>query len=132
MVNMNGWRKAELCCGVACGLLGPLPFFVQSRTAPLELFRRSPEFLLEAVLMFLLPGLLVAVGSYLHGVRNKKAGLILLLLGGIFLVLMTLIHFFSGAVFYRYGTAGGVVVLLQGLFALLTMILVLLATVDEP
>ena len=90
-----------------------------------ELSREWPELLLEAVLLFLLPGLLVAVGSYFHAVRSKTTGFIFLLVGGIFLTLMMLIHFFSGGVFYMFGLAGGLVILLQGMLALITIILVI-------
>jgi hypothetical protein len=128
-VKMNRWRRAELFCGVACGLLGPMPFFLRHGAYTVELFRSSPGNFLDAVLLFLLPGLLVAIGSYFDAVKSKMAGLILLLVGGIFLTLMMLIHFFSGAVFYIYGTAGGLVVLLQGLLALITMISLLVGRI---
>jgi len=62
-------------------------------------------------------------------VKRKTAGLILLLVGGIFLTLMMLIYFFSGAVFYLFGLAGGLVILLQGVLALITIISVVVASV---
>jgi hypothetical protein len=126
---MNVWRRAELFCGVACGLLGAFPFFLKHGSHAFELFREWPGLLLEALLLFLLPGFMVAIGTYFHAVRSKRAGLILLLVGGIFLTLMMLIHFFSGAVFYVYGLGGGVVVLLQGVLALITMISVIVGSV---
>lgn len=126
---MNAWRRAELFCGIACGLLGPLPFFLRHGAYAFELFRSSPGNLVDAVFFLFLPGVLVATGSYLDSVRRKTAGLVLLLVGGIFLTLMTLIHFFSGAVFYLYGTAGGSVILLQGVLALITMISVMVGRV---
>ena len=126
---MNAWKGAELFCGVACGLLGPLPLFLRHGAYAFELFRTSRGNLLDAVILFFLPGLLVAIGSYLHSVRGKTAGLILLLAGGIFLTLMMLIHFFSGGVFYVYGIAGGFVILLQGVLAVIAIISVIVGRV---
>jgi hypothetical protein len=123
------WKTAELFCGVACGLLGPLPLFLRHGAYAFELMRFSLGNLLDAVLLFFLPGLLVAIGSYLHSVRRRTTGLILLLIGGIFLTLMVLGLFFSGAVFYLYGIPGGVVILLQGVLALITMISVIVGSV---
>lgn len=123
------WRRVELFSGVACGLLGLLPFFLRYGAETFQLFRASPGNLLDAVLFFFVPGALVAIGSYFRAVKRKTAGLILLLIGGIFLTLMTLIYFFSGAVFYLFGLAGGIVVLLQGVLALITMIAVVVASV---
>src|SRR5688572_28383080 len=123
-MKMTIWRKAELFCGVGCGLLGPLPFFLRHGPDAFELFRRSPGNLADALLLIFVPGLLVAIGCYFHAVRRKTAGLILLLIAGIFLTLMMLLYLFSGAVFYLFGLAGGIVILLQGLLALITMLLV--------
>lgn len=126
---MNVWKRAELFCGIACGLLGPLPLILRHGAYAFELFRKSSGFLLEAVSLFFLPGLLVAIGSYFHAVRRKNAGLIPLLVGGIFLTLMMLFLFFSGAAFYWYGREGGWVILVQGLLALITMISVTVGSV---
>jgi hypothetical protein len=118
-------------CGVGCGLLGPLPFFCRHGAHAFDMFRNSPAQLLDAVLFFFLPGLLVAAGSYFHAVRSKTAGLILLLVGAIFLTLMALLHFFSGAVFYFFGLAGGIVILLQGLLAVITIVSVIVGSVPD-
>jgi hypothetical protein len=40
-----------------------------------------------------------------------------------------LVHFFSGAVFYLFGVAGGLAILLQGLLALIAMISVIVGRV---
>ena len=94
-----------------------------------ELVRSSSGNLGDALLLFFLPGLLLAVGSYFHAMRMRTFGLILLLVGGIFLTLMMLVHFFSGAVFYLFGVAGGLAILLQGLLALTAMISVIVGRV---
>lgn len=126
---MNMWRRIELFCGISCGVLGLLPFFLKHGAYAFDLFRSSNGNLADALLLFFLPGLLVAVGSYFHAVRTRTAGLILLLVGGIFLTLMMLVHFFSGAVFYFFGVAGGFAILLQGLLALVAMISVIVGRV---
>jgi hypothetical protein len=128
-MKMNAWRRIELFCGSGCGLLGLLPFFLRHGARAFELFRSSSGNLADALLLFFLPGLLVAVGSYFHAVRTKTFGLILLLVGGIFLTLMMLVHFFSGAVFYLFGIPGGLAILLQGLLALIAIIAVIVGRV---
>jgi hypothetical protein len=128
-MKMNMWRRIELFCGIGCGVLGPLPFFLRHGAYAFDLFKSSSGNLLDALLLFFLPGLLVAVGSYFHAVRTRTFGLILLLVGGIFLTLMMLVHFFSGAVFYLFGVPGGLTILLQGLLALIAMISVIVRRV---
>ena len=88
------WRRIELFCGIGCGVLGALPFFLKHGAYAFELFRSSSGNLMDALLLFLLPGLLVAVGSYFHALRARTFGLVLLLVGGIVLTLMMLVHLF--------------------------------------
>jgi len=123
------WRRIELFSGIGCGVLGLLLFFLRHGVYAFELVRSSSGNLGDALLLFFLPGLLLAVGSYFHAVRMRTFGLILLLVGGIFLTLMMLVHFFSGAVFYLFGVAGGLAILLQGLLALIAMISVIVGRV---
>ena len=126
---MNMWRRIELFCGIGCGVLGSLPFFLRHGAYAFELFRSSSGNLMDALLLFFLPGLLVAVGCYFHALRTRTFGLVLLLVGGIFLTLMMLVHFFSGAVFYLFGVPGGLAILLQGLLALIAMLSVIVGRV---
>jgi hypothetical protein len=128
-MKMNMWRRIELVCGIGCGVLGPLPFFLRHGAYAFELFRSSSGNLGDALVLFFLPGLSVAAGSYFHAVRTRTFGLILLLVGGIFLTLMMLVHFFSGGVFYLFGVPGGLAILLQGLLALIAMISVIMGRV---
>ena len=114
-------RKFEFASGIITGALGFLPPFCKHGVHAFELFRLWPGLLLDAVLLFVLPGILVTVGSYFHAARNKTSGLVILFIGGIFLTLMGLIHFFGG-VFYVFGLLGGTVVLLQSLMAIITMV----------
>jgi hypothetical protein len=73
-------------------------------------------------LLFVIPGLLVAIGSILHTARGKTSGFVLLLVGSIFLTVMTLVYVVGGAIFYVFGLAGGIVILSQALTAILTVI----------
>lgn len=61
-MKMNMWRRIELFCGIGCGVFGPLPFFLRHGAYAFELFRSSSGNLADALLLFFLPGLLVAVG----------------------------------------------------------------------
>ena len=126
---MNMWRRIELFCGIGCGGLGLLPFFLRHGAYTFELFKSSSGNLMDALLLFFVPGLLVAVGGYFHAVKARTFGLVLLLVGGIFLALMMLVHFFSGAVFYFFGVPGGIAILLQGLLALVAIIAVIVGSV---
>jgi hypothetical protein len=58
-----------------------------------------------ALLFFLAPGLLVAGGSYLHAIHRKTVGLVMLLVGALFLAVMMFVHAFGG-IFYLYGLWG--------------------------
>lgn len=115
-------KKFELVAGVATGLLGLLPPFCKHGANTIELFRLWPGLLLDAILLTVIPGLLVAIGSILHATRDKTSGFVLLLIGGIFLTLMALVYFFGGAIFYGFELWGGIVVLSQAAMAVLTVI----------
>lgn len=114
-------RKIEFASGMITGVLGFFPDLSKHGAHTFELFRLWPGLLVDALLLFIVPGLLVAIGSYLHAAREKTSGFVILLVGGIFLTVMMLIHIFGG-VFYVFGLLGGVVILSQSLMAILTMI----------
>ena len=118
---MTMWRRVELFCGLACGVLGLLPFFWRHGMDAFAIFSQWPELLLDAALLYFLPGLLVAAGSYLHAMRDKTAGFVLVLVVGILLTLMMFVHLVGG-VFYLYGIGGGLIILSQGLLALITVV----------
>lgn len=116
-------RKLELTSGVATLVLGLIAPFCRDGVADtFRLYRLWPGLLLDASIFFIVPGLLVAIGSYLHAVKRKTVGFVVLLVGGIFLTLMMLIHMLGG-VFYVFGFWGGMAILSQGLLAIVTMIL---------
>lgn len=118
---MTMLKKFALAVGVATGVLGMVVPFAKHGPHTFELLRLWPGLFLDAVVLFIVPGLLVAFGSYLHTLQGKTLGLVMLLIGGIFLAGMSLIYFFGGAVFYVFGLWGGVVVILQSLMAILTV-----------
>ena len=116
-------KKLELTSGVATLMLGlAAPFCRHGVADTFRLYWLWPGLVLDALVLFIIPGSLVAIGSYLDAVKRKTVGFVVLLVGGIFLTLMMLIHMFGG-VFYVCGFWGGIVILSQGLLAILTMIL---------
>jgi hypothetical protein len=120
--NMTLSKKLELAGGILTGVLGLLPPFCKHGAHVFELFRLWPGLFLDAILLFVIPGFLVAIGSILHAARGKTSGFVLLLVGSIFLTVMTLVYVVGGAIFYVFGLAGGIVILSQSLTAILTVI----------
>jgi hypothetical protein len=118
-------KKFELAGGAATGVLGVLVGlvapFVRHGSHTFELYISWPGLLLGDVVSFVIPGLIVALGSYLHSVARKTWGFVLLLVGGTFLLVTMPIHFFGG-VFYFYGLWGGLLRLSPSAMAILTII----------
>ena len=102
-------KKFELAGGVATGVLGVMLAlvapFVRYGSHTLELYTLWPGLLLGDTIAFAIPGLIVAIGSYLHSVARKSWGFVLVIVGGAFLLVTIPIHFFGG-VFYFYGLWG--------------------------
>ena len=99
-------RKFELAGGVTTGVLGFVAPFYRHGADTFELFWLWPGLLLEALVLFIVPGLLVAIGSYVHSVGLKTWGFVMLSVCGMFLTVMSLIYFFGGAIFYLFGLGG--------------------------
>jgi hypothetical protein len=122
-MKVNVWRRCQLICGFATGVLGfIIPFSTRTGLHVIELYKSSPGQLMSDLVLFMGPGLLVAIGSYVLVSRGKVAGLVMVMLGGLFLTGMTLIHMFGG-VFYVFGVQAAVLILLQSFCAILTLIL---------
>lgn len=100
------------------------PFCRDGLAGTFSLYSLWPGLVLDALVFFIIPGSLVAVGSYLDAVNRNTAGFVLILVGGIFVALMMLIHLIGG-VFYVSGFWGGLVIVSQGLLAILAMVLAL-------
>jgi hypothetical protein len=117
-------RKLELTGGLATLVLGLIaPFCRHGVADTFRLYFLAPGLALDALVLFIIPGSLVAIGSYFDAVKSKTVGFVVLLVGGIFVTVMTLVYVFGGAIFYVFGLLGGIVILSQALLAVLTMIL---------
>jgi hypothetical protein len=117
---MTALRKVELVSGMLTGVLA------LAVSCILALPRSALDFL--ALLPFyLVPALLVAVGSYLDVFRQKTSGLVMLLVGGSILTVWSFIVTLFGGLFYFYGLWGGLLSLAPLATAILTTIASLLA-----
>jgi len=93
---MSFLRKFEIGCGMATVVLASIvsasivgPPYIDSILLQI----------LGAVLFFVAPGLLVAVGAYLHATRGKILGYGMLWVGGLFLAVMLFVHALGGVLF---------------------------------
>lgn len=99
---MTYLRKLEIGCGVATGLLG-IAAAASMMSADLEAMRRLDrdfpvaQEILVASVIYVLPGLLVAIGSYLHASRLRVWGLPLLMIASLCLVVLLLLLLFASA-----------------------------------
>lgn len=99
---MTVLRKLEIVCGITTGLLG-IAIAVNAITEDYETMRRlEREFsmiqeLLVASIMYVLPALLVVIGTYLHASRLRAWGLPMLIGGSVWLVVIFLLLFFAPA-----------------------------------
>lgn len=103
--------------GAATGLLGVLIFLaliVQSWVIK--------ETLRDVLLLVVIPGLLVALGSHLYSGRWRRLGGVLLVFSGSWLGLMFIAHLFGGSL-YLFGLWIGLAILAQAVLAVLTMVL---------
>jgi hypothetical protein len=101
--------------GAATGLLGVFIFF-----ALLGQSGVINNTLIDVLLLVVLPGLFVALGSHLAVSGWKRFGSMLLGLSGSWLALMFFAHLFGGAL-YLFGLWIGLAILAQGVLAVLTM-----------
>jgi hypothetical protein len=97
-------RKLELISGTATGLLGAAVTLNMLRTDYETMRRLSEEFplfqeLLVGLLLFLFPSLLVAVGSFLHAMKQQSRGRAMLLVGGSF-ISITFVLLLSQVAYY--------------------------------
>ncbi len=104
---MNATRKVELVTGVATAVLAAGVTLLALRTHYLITVRLQEEFMLVEDLLlgavrFVLPGLLVALGSYIHAVKDSAGvGRGLLVLGTVFLSGMFVINVFISVAFWQ-------------------------------
>jgi hypothetical protein len=112
---MNTPRRVEMIFGLLTALSATI--------IPLTLL--NLKFLDELILtlvLYVLPGLLVAIGAHGHARAGKKRGIFILMAGGLILLLLWVPS--SLAAFYLYGLWGGslLVTLHPGVLAAITMI----------
>jgi hypothetical protein len=110
--------KIELSAGIVTGVLALVSsaFFV--------IATKSSE-ILEDYVLYIGLAMLVAIGSYIHVIRGRITGLVILLLSGLILTAMGLL---GGVVFYARGSWLGLPVVLPCLTAAVALIAAILAT----
>jgi hypothetical protein len=96
---MTFLRKLEVISGMGTALLGLAVAWWLLRT-DMQAFQNIDEeyplplALLAVALLFILPSLLIGAGSYLHGVRKRSQGRVMVIVGSLFLIIAFL-GFFS-------------------------------------
>ncbi len=125
-------RTFELIGGLATGLLGINTFLLalrldeQADHAKGNNAQLSLADLALGSLFWLGPPLLVVIGSYVHAIRLKLWGFVLLWIGGVFLALMFLFLLFAGGKFLQilyFGWWKALSALAPGAAAIVTLIL---------
>jgi len=131
---MNSKRHpSELFFGIATGLVAvfnPTTFFEVEYLFNMPWLRQDPrdDFLsvIGVIVMLVGPGLLVAVGSYIHTTQEKTIGFVFTMIGGTILVLefplLLLGAFGYGGIVYSQGLAAALYMLSPSPLAALTMI----------
>ena len=131
---MSVLRKLEIACGVATAMLG-MAAAAQMLHMNIETMRRLErsfsvfQELLGASILYILPGLLVALGSYLHASRLRLWGLPMLLISSLLLTIMFVLLVLNLA-FYTPNTLFWLNLLFSAL-AIVTVIVALLVHFRE-
>jgi hypothetical protein len=99
-------RKLELSCGVLTALLAIIVSLMAIRDDYQTALRLENEFhpfgdFLIVAVRFILPGILVALGAYVHAVKQEAWGRVAIILGGLFLSSMFLFNLFLSLTFRR-------------------------------
>ena len=132
---MTFLRKLEVACGVATAVLG-IAATAQMFSLDLNISRRLEEsfpvsrWLFGALVLYILPGLLVAFGSYIHASRLRSWGLTMLLIGSFLLTIMFVLLVLNLA-FYTTNTLFWLNLLFAAL-AIVTVIVALLVHFRDP
>ena len=126
---MSSLRAIELACGAATFLLGMLvPFNLKgARSIPPEYYWSD---LISIAVIFALPGLIVAIGAYVHAVMEKTWGRKLLWVMGGLNVLIIPLFFLSAA--YMGGMRMALTITAPSVMAIVTLLVSLkVATPDR-
>ena len=99
---MTFLRRLEIVCGVTTALLGiaaAAQMFSMDMDTARELGRGFPlvEEVLGALLIYILPGLLVSVGSYLHSLRLRTWGFPMVIFSSLAVVIIFTLLFLNVA-----------------------------------
>ncbi len=130
---MTVLRKVELIGGIATGFLalfGPSSFSLAVFMFSDFTVKEKVLGLLSIFVTYVGPAILIAIGSYIHAVRQRATGFLMVLVG---CLVLTIIEFivFVGGFFYALGTWSTAVTVLPWASAIVTMIAALLARAAE-
>jgi ABC-type glycerol-3-phosphate transport system permease component len=113
-------RKLELSSGVATAILGlvvPLSLSGMISNMPPEYYRES---LIQIIILFVCPGLLVAIGAYAHAVKQRPWGRKLLwVMGALYIIVSPIIFLLGG---YGGGLRQAFLVITPSITAIVTLI----------
>jgi hypothetical protein len=127
-VNMTFARKLELICSIVLTLLEIclIVFGFQDAYKVSERLNEPPDFFLAivaAVFFYSLPCLLVVLGSYLHALRRKYAGMIILIVGSSLTILVFFMSLYAIALSGGFANLWGKLNLLALVIAIFTIII---------
>ncbi|HJX90503.1 MAG TPA: hypothetical protein VJ372_08405 [Pyrinomonadaceae bacterium] len=131
MTEMNSKSPLfELVFGIATGLVtvfNPLTLGDMEVMSNRPADKETLAGLFGLLLMFIAPGLLVGLGSYIHTTKEKTVGFVLTMIGGSILVLEFPLLFLGafglwGGFFYSKGLAAALYTLTPSPLAALTMV----------
>jgi hypothetical protein len=132
---MTFLRKLEVTCGVATAVLGVIAT-AQMFVVDLNTSRRLNEsfpisrWVFGALILYILPGFLVALGSYIDASRARSWGLALLLISSLLLTTVFLLMFLSRA--FTTTRALFYVSFVFAVMSIVTVIIALLVRYREP
>ena len=110
---MTTFSRVERVCGV---LTGGFAIIAAFRFVNVDV---TSDVLLTSVL-YVLPSLLVVIGSWIHSGTQKKSGFVILLVGSCVLFVEWVPAFLGS--FYFYGLWGGLLILTPGVMAAMTIV----------
>ena len=123
--KMKILRKVELIGGLITAILAGTYLLIlvrEDQQAAVQLEREFPLYrsIVIGLLLFVLPGLLVFVGSFFHSVKNRLGGQFAMSAGTLIIVAFFLLSFFTVGALYSL-TAAFWIHMLLALFAVITM-----------
>jgi len=122
-------RKVELISGIATvflALFSPSSFSLAVFMFSDFTVKEKLSGLLSLFVTYIGPAIFVAIGSYIHSVRQGASGFVMVLVGTLVLTIIEFVVFVGGS-FYALGPWSAAVTLLPWASAIVTMIAALLA-----